>query len=275
MKRNLHFFTLLAFILFSLKTEAQLTNLSNNTNIRSGVALGSIGVLADKNGLLYATNGTKAGTASYSHLKVRVDTTVQYVIMNNKIYFAGIDVTTVTGTELWVTDGTDAGTRLVKDIYQGTHSSYPRNLFVFNNALYFFARTASDGVELWKSNGTSAGTIEVKDINPGGDSSYDDTYTTFFANNNVLYFNANDGTHGTELWKTNGTPDGTVMVKDINAGADSSNAENLTALGTTVLFSATDATHGTELWKTDGTTEGTVLVKILQVAQTVLLQVNL
>jgi len=261
MKKNLHFFTLLAFILFETTTQAQLTQLSNNTNIRSGVALGSIGVLADKNGLLYKTNGTAGGTASYANLKVRVDTTVQYVTLNGKIYFAGIDVTATTGTELWVTDGTDAGTQLVKDIYTGTHSSYPRNLFVFNNAIYFFARAASNGVELWKSDGTSGGTSLVKDINPGADSSYDDTYTTFFANNNVLYFNANDGTHGTELWKTDGTSGGTVMIKDINAGAFSSNVENLTALGTTVLFSATDATHGAELWKTDGTAAGTVLVK--------------
>ncbi len=259
MKKNLHFFALLALILFATGTQAQLTQLSNNTNIRSGVALGSIGVLADKNGLLYATNGTAAGTASYANLKVRIDTTIQYVILNGKIYFTGIAGTT--GHELWVTDGTDAGTQLVKDIYTGTNSSYPRNLFVFNNAIYFFARTASNGVELWKSDGTSGGTVIIKDINAGADSSYDDTYTTFFANNNVLYFDANDGTHGTELWKTDGTSGGTVMIKDINAGAASSNVENLTALGNTVLFSATDVTHGTELWKTDGTSAGTVLVK--------------
>ncbi len=258
MKKFLHITILLCLIFSATKTQAQLTNLSNNTNIRSGVALGSIGVLADKNGALYRTDGTVAGTFRYT-TKVLIDSPFEYVILNSKIYFTGIDLTN--GKELWVTDGTDGGTQLVKDIYPGTQSSSPRGLLVFNNNVYFFARTAAHGVELWKSDGSAGGTAEVKDINPGADSSYDDTYTTFFANNNVLYFNANDGTHGTELWKTDGSAGGTVMIKDINTGSDSSNAENFTALGTTVLFSATDAAHGTELWKTDGTTTGTVLVK--------------
>ncbi len=260
MKQILRALTLLTLILFTTKIHAQLTNLSNNTNIRSGVALGSIGVLADKDGLLYKTDGTMAGTVSFASLKVRVDTTVQYVIMNGKIYFTGIDFTGATGHELWVTDGTDAGTQLVKDIYSGTTSSQPRGLFVFNNNVYFFAKTSTDGVELWKSDGTSGGTVEVKDINPGSGNSYNSNYTSFFANNNILYFDANDGTDGVELWKTDGTSGGTVMVKDINPGSVASNAENFTALGTNVIFSATDATNGTELWKTDGTTAGTVLV---------------
>lgn len=260
MKQTLRALTLLTLILFATNIHAQLTNLSNNTNIRSGVALGSIGVLADKDGLLYKTDGTPAGTVSFASLKVRVDTTVQYVIMNGKIYFTGIDFTGATGHELWVTDGTDGGTQLVKDIYSGTTSSQPRGLFVFNNNVYFFAKTSTDGVELWKSDGTSGGTVEVKDINPGSANSYNSTYTSFFSNNNILYFDANDGTDGVELWKTDGTSGGTVMVKDINPGSVASNAENFTALGTEVIFSATDAANGTELWKTDGTSGGTVLV---------------
>lgn len=264
MKQILRILTLLTFIFFTAKANAQLTNLSNNTNIRSGVALGSIGVMADKDGLLYKTDGTPAGTVSFANVKVRVDTTVQYVIMNGKIYFTGVDFTGATGHELWVTDGTENGTQLVKDIYSGTASSQPRGLFVFDNAVYFFAKTASDGVELWKSDGTPGGTVEVKDINSGTANSYNGNYTSFFANNGILYFDANDGTNGVELWKTDGTGGGTVMIKNINAGANSSNAENFAALGTEVFFSATDATNGTELWKTDGTTAGTVLVQDIE-----------
>lgn len=261
MKQTLRILTLLTFIFITAKTQAQLTNLSNNTNIRSGVALGSIGVLADKDGLLYTTDGTAAGTVSYANLKVRIDTTVQYVTMNGKIYFTGIDFTGATGRELWVTDGTDAGTQMIKDINTGTDNSSPRDLFVFNNNVYFFAKTNTHGVELWKSDGTSGGTAEVKDINPGSANSYSANYTGFFANNNILYFDATDGTSGVEIWKTDGTSANTVMLKDINTGAAASNAENFTALGTEVLFSATDVTNGTELWKTDGTTAGTVLVQ--------------
>ncbi len=136
-----------------------------------------------------------------------------------------------------------------------------RGLFVFNSTVYFFAKTTAHGVELWKTDGTNAGTVEIKDIDAGTNNSYDHNHTIFFANNNILYFNANDGTHGTELWKTDGTSSGTVLIKDINAGTDSSDCENFTALGTSVIFSATDATHGTELWETDGTSAGTVLLK--------------
>lgn len=257
MKQHLRIIGLIFLIFSAIKTQAQLTNLSNNTNIRFGIPLGNIGVMADKNGALWRTNGTSGGTVIYTS-KVLLDSTAYPVVLNNKIYFSGI--TAASGKELWVTDGTDGGTLQVKDIYAGATGSVPRNLFVFNNNVYFFAKTTADGVELWKSDGTSAGTSEVKDINPGSGNSYNSTYTSFFTNNNILYFDAYDGTHGIEIWKTDGTSAGTVLLKDIDAGADSSLADNFTAYGTSVIFSAKDATHGTELWKTDGTSAGTVLI---------------
>jgi ELWxxDGT repeat protein len=258
MRQTLRILTLLAFVLFTTTLKAQLTKLTTGTDIKNGVALGNIGVMADDDGVLWRTDGTTAGTSSYSKTKVRVDTAITVVILNNKIYFAG---TSLEGKELWVTDGTDAGTQLVKDINTGVANSSPTDLFIFNNTIYFFATTATAGIELWKSDGTDAGTVMVKDINPGTADSYDDSYTSFFSNNNILYFDAKDATSGTELWKTDGTSAGTVMLKDINAGTASSNSADFTALGTSVIFSATDATHGTELWKTDGTPGGTVLVK--------------
>ena len=76
----------------------------------------------------------------------------------------------------------------------------------------------------------------------------------------TLYF-ANDGAHGTELWKTDGTGAGTAMVKDIWSGSVSSKPTWLTDVGGTLYFSARDTTHGRELWKSDGTAAGTTLVK--------------
>jgi ELWxxDGT repeat protein len=79
---------------------------------------------------------------------------------------------------------------------------------------------------------------------------------------NTLYFSAADNTHLTELWKSDGTSSGTVMVKDINsASLSSSYPQYLTAIGNTLYFQASDGTNGYELWKSDGTSSGTVMVK--------------
>ena len=76
----------------------------------------------------------------------------------------------------------------------------------------------------------------------------------------MLYFIANDGSNGIELWKTNGTEDGTMMVSDVYDGGSSS-PNYLTVVGDLLYFKATDGTHGYELWRSDGTVEGTILVK--------------
>jgi len=77
----------------------------------------------------------------------------------------------------------------------------------------------------------------------------------------TFYFGADDGIHGDELWKSDGTSSGTVMVKDIYPGEDLSFPVELTAVGETLYFSADDGIHGHELWRSDGTSSGTVMVK--------------
>ena len=68
---------------------------------------------------------------------------------------------------------------------------------------------------------------------------------------NTLYFSADDGTNGDELWKSDGTASGTVMVKDIHSGSSSSSPYELAAVGNTLYFGANDG-NGDELWKCDG-----------------------
>ena len=98
----------------------------------------------------------------------------------------------------------------------------------------------------------------VKDINAGAGSSSPRLLSNF---NNKLYFIANDGTNGQELWHSDGTASGTTIVKDIRAGGSSSSPSNLTVFDNKLFFSANDGTNGSELWQSDGTASGTTIVK--------------
>ena len=142
---------------------------------------------------------------------------------------------------------------LVKDIWPGsTYDVY--RLASVNGSLFFTANDGANGRELWKSDGTEGGTVMVKDIFPGGGHSYPAELTNI---NGTLFFRASDGwtpSGGARngLWKSDGTDDGTVMVKDLWA-------YNLTDVNGTLFF--TPARHTSPLWKSDGTESGTVLVK--------------
>ncbi|MCL6508323.1 MAG: S8 family serine peptidase, partial [Bryobacteraceae bacterium] len=161
------------------------------------------------------------------------------------------------GEELWKTDGTAAGTVLVKDIRKGAFplgggpaGSFPRELTELNGRLYFTADNGdsaknANGRELWTSDGTAKGTVMVKDIFPGKSSSKPEQLTKI---NGRLYFTANDGVHGVELWQSNGTAAGTVLVRDIKPGSAGSDPTSLVAMNNTLYFSADDGVHGRELW---------------------------
>ncbi|MDM5264785.1 hypothetical protein PF327_11355, partial [Sulfurovum sp. XTW-4] len=91
--------------------------------------------------------------------------------------------------ELWTTDGTEAGTVLVKEIVPDIYGSRPREVTVAGGISFFSATDngAASGVELWKSDGTEAGTVLVKDINPGTAGSDPQQLA---AVNGILYFSA-------------------------------------------------------------------------------------
>src|SRR5204862_2473263 len=124
-------------------------------------------------------------------------------------------------TELWRSDGTRVGTKLVRDINPGLPASSPANLTDVAGTLFLSANDGRQGDQLWKSDGTGAGTQLVKDINPTGGS-----LTTVAG---ALFFTAHDPTHGTELWRSDGTAAGTRLAKDIKPGSRGSNPSGLTA----------------------------------------------
>jgi ELWxxDGT repeat protein len=181
----------------------------------------------------------------------------EHFVFGNNIYFSANDGNN--GAELWISDGTLAGTMLVEDINPGAGSGSPGAFIALNGSTFCFRATdAGNGAELWRSDGTPFGTMLVKDINTGTVSSRP---VGFCLLGNNIYFAANDGTDGIELWKTNGTPAGTSLVKDINAGASNSSPTGIVALGNNIYFQATAATNGSELWSSDGTLANTALFK--------------
>ncbi|MFL6293236.1 MAG: ELWxxDGT repeat protein [Thermoanaerobaculia bacterium] len=101
------------------------------------------------------------------------------------------------GIELWATDGTADGTRLVKDVAPGSFSSEIAELTAAAGKVFFSARDNVHGYELWQSDGTAAGTRLVQDIAPGPESSRPEWLT---AAEGRLYFTADDGLAGRELW---------------------------------------------------------------------------
>src|SRR5262249_48889670 len=159
-----------------------------------------------------------------------------------------------------------------------TYPAGVRDSAVVNGTVYFAADDGARGVELWKSAGTAAGTVLVKDINtrpappapmpffgqPQAPSSFPSHFT---AVNNAVYFVADDGAHGQALWKSDGTPGGTVLVKDVfpdeaplPGQQPFSTYGNLTAFQGALYFTTTTSGGGGGLWKSDGTAAGTVLV---------------
>lgn len=172
--------------------------------------------------------------------------------IGNKLFFTAAD--SVHGRELWITDGTTAGTYMVKDIVPGSAGSLSINFYSFSGnfkgILFFQVNTSGPERGLWRSDGTESGTWLVHDL-------YIDSYnyylTDFAATDSVLFFAANS----TTLWRTNGTASGTYILDYFQI------IRNLATFKNNLYFSAGNNNAGEELWKTNGATGKTVLLKDL------------
>jgi ELWxxDGT repeat protein len=180
-----------------------------------------------------------------------------FMLFNGYSYFSADDG--IHGRELWRTDGTTAGTSLVKDVNPGSPSSdiFDYSLTSSGGKLYFSAYDEINGKELWVSNGTTEGTHLVTDIAsgvPGSNPQYltDVNGTLFFS---VSYFDPNFGNIN-QLWKSDGTAATTVLVKDLPNGYP---LQDLVNVNGRLFFVFFDFFTGAELYTSDGTTDGTTI----------------
>lgn len=171
---------------------------------------------------------------------------------------AFVATTPATGSEVWVSDGTAAGTTLLADVSGGSTSSDPDHLVQLGEWLCFAATRPFDGRELIAHDGAS---FIVLDIEPfGGSSSPADLCVL----GDRLVFAATTTTNGRELWISDLTGTGTFQLADIQPGAGSGDPTGMTYAGGRVWFVADDGVNGTELWATDGTLAGTQRVADLE-----------
>jgi ELWxxDGT repeat protein len=154
--------------------------------------------------------------------------------------------------------GLNAQTQLTDITSQaGDKGSRPMKFIELNNKLIFNAGTTTEGRELWVSDGTAANTRLLKDIYPGWESGVDSDLEQGYAiMNNKLYFIADDGEHGNQIWATNGTPEGTHRITDLPI----MNYLRLAVAGDYLYFLVLE-NDGLQVWKSDGTRQGTQLVK--------------
>jgi ELWxxDGT repeat protein len=187
---------------------------------------------------LWRTDGAGAPTEAARIYANNGSSPENFAIYNNRLYFSAYDG--VHGRELWSYDGSVAA--LAADIVPGGQysSSNPSSLAVYNGKLYFSAADETHGYELWCFDGATA--EMVAEINPTPDPGNGDTFLmdsspadlTVF--NGLLYFSANDGAHGRELWAFDGTD--AWLVADINLGPYGSEVSQLTVYNGLLYFAA-------------------------------------
>lgn len=211
---------------------------------------------------LWKTDGTMVGTEMVKDILIGGDGSPSgFCEAGGQLFFSAGGPGTV-DKELWVSDGTTAGTQAVMNSGDPGYVEIAYDSKVeINGKCVFFMHTFAGGHEIAVSDGTSGGT-EIFEVNPSGPS-----YPAYLTKvDDVAFFQATNSTYGGELWKTDGTSAGTVLVKDITPGISNTSMHSFQSAvfadtSNQLVFVATTPEHGAELWVSNGTETGTKILK--------------
>lgn len=218
---------------------------------------------------LWRTDGTRVGTTPVKEGKISspFQDPRGFVSFAGKTYFTAhsgnFDIFGEPTLELWSTDGTESGTQIEVDLQALSNATFTSEMVVYKDRLYFIANTQATGAEVWSTDGTAAGTSILLDIAPGSlhsvfHDSFGEEIPFFYEFNGLLFFAAADPQHSRELWVTDGTSQGTHIVKDIAPGTQDAVPTEITPFKDKLLFVAGKSPSNRALYSTDGTAAGTL-----------------
>ena len=213
---------------------------------------------------VWASDGTAAGTEMLHAGPIPTDPAHRSAVIEGVLYFA-TQASTAAPNELWKTDGTPAGTVRVKEFGATPFErGYPLGHFApIGQRMFFRAADEQHGFEPWISDGTEAGTAMIRDVYPGNGNSTFGEYVLVAPAGGKVYFIARDGVHGSALWVSDGTADGTRFVKDLDPQATVPQLPAFApwaADGNVLYFAAPGPFFTNAVWRTDGTEAGTRVV---------------
>ncbi|MEM9291874.1 MAG: ELWxxDGT repeat protein [Acidobacteriota bacterium] len=212
--------------------------------------------VGERDARLLSTDGTAAGTRTLNSEDLLISTSgaagEDMFRLGSKVFFSAYAPNQ--GKEVWVSDGTEAGTGVLLDISAGSDSSYPGSFYADGSRLFFQAKR-----EPWISDGTALGTRQIADLN-GVEPSHPGGFTSLPAGPTL--FGAYTGPAGNELWATDGTAAGTQIIADPFPGDGRGGVGHLVAIGNMLFFIAGDGStfDSFRLWTSDGTAAGTAVV---------------
>ncbi len=208
---------------------------------------------------LWASEGSGPSTRKVTNADASLSALNELGALGSKVFFSASDGISAGrhNSEPWVLDNSSFGSRLVADINPGPAPSNPKNFTaVGTDKLFFVADNGTVGAELWVTNGGSTRLLKnIPSVNSNSSNPSDLTPV-----GSKLYFTPRNAP-GQQLWKTDGTPAGTKLVKKTCGTCGPTYMGGITPMGSKVYFSATDGTNGLEPWVSDISTGATRTLK--------------